>query len=186
MCRMLGYIGAWTANCCSEYQGGRGPVWLSDLSCTGRETSLSDCGHSGWGMNNCDHRKDAEVICHNPPAKTVPHSIAVTTPQVLHSRTSTFSSIRVSSFVSLNSTFHSMQTHLLSPTLATTAISPKAASKFSSRMTIVPSEISPTPSEAVSRSAIPTSPPGKWTSDKRKISYAALAGRSVEKSHFLS
>ena len=78
VCRMLGYAGAWTAGCCTQYRGGTGPVWLSDLSCTGRENSLSECGHSGWGINNCDHRKDAEVVCHSPttgkpsrPASTI-------------------------------------------------------------------------------------------------------------------
>ena len=74
VCRMLGYTGAWSAGCCTEYQGNTGPVWLNELSCTGKETSLSECGHSGWGVRNCDHRKDAEIICHIPFTRISPYS----------------------------------------------------------------------------------------------------------------
>lgn len=66
VCRMLGFPGAWTAGCCTKNSGGRDPIWLSDLSCTGQEDTLSECSHSGWGVNECDHTQDAEVICHSP------------------------------------------------------------------------------------------------------------------------
>ena len=80
VCRMLGYSGAWSATCCSEYQGGTGPVWLSGLNCNGREESLSECSHGGWGVTNCDHTKDAEIICHSPPTdKPLPHYSKETT-----------------------------------------------------------------------------------------------------------
>ena len=76
VCRMLGYTGAWSAGCCTEYntKGNTGPVWLNELSCTGKETSLSECGHSGWGVRNCDHTKDAEIICHIPFTRKPPCS----------------------------------------------------------------------------------------------------------------
>ena len=67
VCRMLGYQGAWSAGCCNNYRVGTGPVWLSELSCTGQESSLSECDHKGWGINKCNHEKDANVICHDAP-----------------------------------------------------------------------------------------------------------------------
>ena len=102
VCRMLGYTGAWTAGCCTEYPGGTGPVWLSDLSCSGEEKSLTECGHSGWGKNNCDHGKDVEVICHSPPTeKPSGLSSVVTTPSLSSSTmTSSLFTVVVPSVVS--------------------------------------------------------------------------------------
>ena len=79
VCRMLGYPGAWTAGCCTEYPGGTGPVWLNDLSCTGHEKSLTECGHSGWGINKCNHEKDAEVVCYTPPTEKQSQNSSVIT-----------------------------------------------------------------------------------------------------------
>lgn len=42
---------------------GVGMVWLDDLECTGTETSLLDCGHSGVGESNCRHSEDVSIIC---------------------------------------------------------------------------------------------------------------------------
>lgn len=66
---MLGYQGARSASCCNNYRVGTGPVWLSELSCTGQESSLSQCDHKGWGINNCTHEKDANVICYDTPTE---------------------------------------------------------------------------------------------------------------------
>lgn len=77
VCRMLGYAGAWKAGCCEDYRGGTGPVWLSEISCTGREKSLLECDHSGWGVNNCDHRKDAEIVCYSPPTEKPSHYVSL-------------------------------------------------------------------------------------------------------------
>ena len=79
VCRMLGYTGAWKAGCCEDYLGGTGPVWLSEISCTGREKSLLECDHSGWGVNNCDHRKDAEIVCYSPPTEKPSHYVSLKT-----------------------------------------------------------------------------------------------------------
>ena len=42
---------------------GVGPIFLDEVSCTGNETNLSDCLHNGVGVHDCDHGKDAGVIC---------------------------------------------------------------------------------------------------------------------------
>ena len=39
------------------------PIVLADLTCTGTESSLLDCGHNGIGHHNCTHNDDAGVRC---------------------------------------------------------------------------------------------------------------------------
>ena len=39
------------------------PIWLDNVNCNGLESRLIDCQHNGIGNHNCDHRKDAGVIC---------------------------------------------------------------------------------------------------------------------------
>ena len=36
---------------------------MDDVQCTGYESSLSSCGHIGWGRHNCGHYEDAGVRC---------------------------------------------------------------------------------------------------------------------------
>ena len=149
VCRMLGYLGAWTADCCTEYRGGTGPVWLSELSCTGREKSLSECGHSDWGVNNCDHSKDAEVICHSPPTEKPLQQSTVITPQVLRSSTPTLTVLTSTIQTQLSPLTLTVQ---VPSTPSTTTVSLKVASS---------SAVVPTSSVSVSPSIIPTLPPGK-------------------------
>ena len=40
-----------------------GTVWLDDISCQGKETSILDCSHRPVGENNCDHSEDVAVLC---------------------------------------------------------------------------------------------------------------------------
>ena len=42
---------------------GTGQIVLDDLQCTGSESRLIDCPHSGLGNHNCDHYQDAGVTC---------------------------------------------------------------------------------------------------------------------------
>ena len=40
------------------------PIWLNNVNCSGLESRLMDCRHSGVGNHiNCDHYKDAGVTC---------------------------------------------------------------------------------------------------------------------------
>ena len=45
------------------YGSGTGAIWLDDVKCTGRETSLLHCTKSNWGTHDCSHAEDAGVIC---------------------------------------------------------------------------------------------------------------------------
>lgn len=44
---------------------GTGKIWLDNLKCTGNEPKLGDCGHGGWGVENCRHTEDVRVECLN-------------------------------------------------------------------------------------------------------------------------
>ncbi|XP_059146362.1 low-density lipoprotein receptor-related protein 4-like [Physella acuta] len=64
VCGMLGYRG----NGATGTQGGwflpgQAQIWLDDVTCSGTETSLSQCTHGAWGVSNCAHNEDAGVIC---------------------------------------------------------------------------------------------------------------------------
>uniref|UniRef100_A0A8C1XRJ7 SRCR domain-containing protein n=1 Tax=Cyprinus carpio TaxID=7962 RepID=A0A8C1XRJ7_CYPCA len=46
----------------AHFGQGSGPIWMSAV-CTGSESTLKSCWSGGWGKHNCDHSKDAGVIC---------------------------------------------------------------------------------------------------------------------------
>uniref|UniRef100_A0A673KL53 SRCR domain-containing protein n=1 Tax=Sinocyclocheilus rhinocerous TaxID=307959 RepID=A0A673KL53_9TELE len=47
----------------AHFGPGSGPIWMSFVLCTGTESTLKNCGSTGWDKNNCDHNGDAGVIC---------------------------------------------------------------------------------------------------------------------------
>ena len=61
VCRQLGFAGAEATD--FSVPAGSGQIWLDDLTCTGSEMSLLDCGSGGLGSHNCSHSEDAGVIC---------------------------------------------------------------------------------------------------------------------------
>ena len=50
---------------------GTGPIYLSNVGCTGSESSLLSCSHSGIGVTSCGHYEDAGVVC---PCKLTHHT----------------------------------------------------------------------------------------------------------------
>ncbi|KAM9792637.1 scavenger receptor cysteine-rich domain-containing protein DMBT1-like [Neosynchiropus ocellatus] len=63
VCRQLDCGRARSAPQGAFYGPGSGPIWLDDVNCSGRESSITDCRHPGFGNHNCVHREDASVVC---------------------------------------------------------------------------------------------------------------------------
>ena len=61
--RMLNYSQAIRTGYGSTYGYASGVVWLSQVDCHGNETNLGQCSFPGWGINNCYHYYDVNVIC---------------------------------------------------------------------------------------------------------------------------
>jgi len=43
---------------------GEGEIWMDNLACTGTETNLADCEHSGFAQHNCRHAEDVSIECY--------------------------------------------------------------------------------------------------------------------------
>ncbi|XP_077169359.1 scavenger receptor cysteine-rich domain-containing protein DMBT1-like [Paroedura picta] len=63
VCRQVGCMKALSALPGAHFGRGTGRIWLDDVRCEGTESTLSQCPARSWGYNNCNHGKDASVIC---------------------------------------------------------------------------------------------------------------------------
>ncbi|XP_028399346.1 deleted in malignant brain tumors 1 protein-like [Dendronephthya gigantea] len=63
VCRQLGYPDAFKSLQGNEVISGSGPIWLTEVDCTGGEENLTQCSNAGWGNSNCAHSEDAGVQC---------------------------------------------------------------------------------------------------------------------------
>ena len=63
VCRQLGFPDAVSAPHSARFDSGSGQIWLDDVRCSGSESSIVNCQHRGWGVENCGHSEDASVIC---------------------------------------------------------------------------------------------------------------------------
>lgn len=50
-----------TAN--AYFEMGSEPIWMVDIQCKGHKTYLAKCSFNEYGVHNCDHEKDAGVMC---------------------------------------------------------------------------------------------------------------------------
>ena len=63
VCRALGYLGVSEAPRQAHYGQGTGSIILDDLGCSGSESTLYACSHSGTYVHNCGHSEDASAVC---------------------------------------------------------------------------------------------------------------------------
>ena len=65
VCRMLGFHHAVEARSGASFGEGTGPVWLSNLGCSGSESNISQCANSTseWSEQDCGHDRDVGVVC---------------------------------------------------------------------------------------------------------------------------
>ena len=63
VCKGMGWRRAVRPSLGSEFGRTWGPIWMDFVRCRGDESSLEECGHTGWGLVNCSHGNDAGVVC---------------------------------------------------------------------------------------------------------------------------
>ncbi|XP_025760618.1 putative DMBT1-like protein [Oreochromis niloticus] len=63
VCRELNCGSALQALPSAYFGAGTGQIWLDDVTCSGNESSLTECQHRAFGSHNCVHGQDAGVIC---------------------------------------------------------------------------------------------------------------------------
>ncbi|XP_064597472.1 deleted in malignant brain tumors 1 protein-like [Liolophura sinensis] len=69
LCRFLGFsVGYHVPR--ARFGSGTGTIWLDDLVCSGNETSISQCSHRPWGINNCAHKEDLGLVCSKVTSRT--------------------------------------------------------------------------------------------------------------------
>ncbi|XP_004696232.1 macrophage scavenger receptor types I and II isoform X1 [Echinops telfairi] len=63
VCRSLGYQGVLSVHKGAHFGQGTGPIWLNEVFCFGRESSIEECRIKEWGVRTCSHSEDAGVTC---------------------------------------------------------------------------------------------------------------------------
>ena len=59
VCRQLGFGPALT----TRNKDFSSKICLHDLNCTGSESTIEGCSHSGWRIQDCDHEESAGLVC---------------------------------------------------------------------------------------------------------------------------
>ncbi|XP_059025657.1 neurotrypsin isoform X2 [Mustela lutreola] len=63
VCRQLGFKYGKQASA-NHFEESTGPIWLDDVSCSGKESSLVQCSRRQWGRHDCSHREDVGITCY--------------------------------------------------------------------------------------------------------------------------
>ena len=63
VCRQLGFSGAYHSVSSNYESLQAGHVWINKVNCSGRESLLYNCKHSGWRTSDCSHNRMAGVSC---------------------------------------------------------------------------------------------------------------------------
>ena len=63
VCRQLGFPGAKSAHCCSNFGAGPSKIWLDNVKCSSSNTRLGYCNHHGWGVHDCGLGQSAGAVC---------------------------------------------------------------------------------------------------------------------------
>ncbi|XP_028407333.1 deleted in malignant brain tumors 1 protein-like [Dendronephthya gigantea] len=63
VCRQLGYPDVVRNLRATEFLSGFGQIWLSSVSCTGKEQNVTSCSRDPWGFHSCSHSNDVGVEC---------------------------------------------------------------------------------------------------------------------------
>ena len=71
VCKQMGF-GPSINTASVSFGNGNGPVFLSNVNCNGRETTVLECGHVEADMSECegDNRNDVGVRCSKPAGIT--------------------------------------------------------------------------------------------------------------------
>ncbi|XP_026959397.1 neurotrypsin isoform X2 [Sagmatias obliquidens] len=63
VCRQLGLRYGKQASA-NHFEESIGPIWLDDVTCSGKETSFLQCSRRPWERHDCSHREDVAVSCY--------------------------------------------------------------------------------------------------------------------------
>ncbi|EFJ44898.1 hypothetical protein VOLCADRAFT_64471, partial [Volvox carteri f. nagariensis] len=63
VCRQLGLSGG-RAHWGAYFGEGSGPIFLSNVGCSGLEKRLQDCANLQWNPKSCSHSEDVSVVCY--------------------------------------------------------------------------------------------------------------------------
>uniref|UniRef100_A0A8C5GLM3 Deleted in malignant brain tumors 1 protein-like n=1 Tax=Gouania willdenowi TaxID=441366 RepID=A0A8C5GLM3_GOUWI len=74
VCRQLECGKAVTVLQNAAFGPGTGPIWMSNVYCTGNESSLAECEYLGFRSYRCGHEDDVSLICEGDGSNITPNN----------------------------------------------------------------------------------------------------------------